>query len=72
MAISKQKKRIDISLPIEQAKWLNNFTKSRGITISKYISFLLYYKADEMLRILKIGPVDEEMLEILKTKWIED
>lgn len=76
MAVSKYKKRVMITLPEKQAEWLASFTKSRGITPSKYISWLLYYKADEMLRLLKVDETniytEEELREIAQAKWIDN
>lgn len=76
MAVSKYKKRVMITLPKKQAEWLTAFTKSRDITPSKYISWLLYYKANEMLILLKVDKTniytEEELLEIAKTKWLDE
>lgn len=77
MAVSKYKERVMITLPKKQAAWLKEFTKKHDITISHYISWLLYYKADEMLRILKIDESSiytaEDLRKIItETKWIDD
>lgn len=76
MAVSKYKKRVMITLPVKQAEWLAAFTRSRDITPSKYISWLLYYKADEMLRLLKVDETniftEKELQEIAQTKWLDD
>lgn len=74
--LGKNKKRVELSLPKKQAEWLANFCKSRDIKPSKYISWLLYYKADEMLSLLKIDETNtwtrEQLQEIIKAEWIED
>lgn len=76
MAISKNKKRVELSLPVKQADWLKQFCKNKGITPSKYITWLLYYKAEEMLLLLKVDHTniytEEELKQLIATKWIED
>lgn len=76
MAVKSNKKRVMITLPKKQAEWLSAFTKSKDITISKYISWLLYHKAEEMLVLLKIDETNiytrEELQEIAQTRWLDE
>lgn len=77
MSIRKDKERIIISLPINQIKWLESMSKRAGISKSKFISWYLARKAYELYQVLKLNenkPSDEEMeeiLDIVKTKWID-
>lgn len=78
MAVKKGKSRIIITLPDEQIKWLKSMTKRSKLTLSKYISWLLAKKVEELYYVLKFNenkPTDEELktiYEIAKIKWIDN
>lgn len=70
--------RIQITLSKAQANWLKNLCKKAGISTSKYISWILSKKADELLNLLNLNThfgnyTKEQIEEIMKTNlWIED
>lgn len=74
--VKNNKKRVMITLPKKQLEWLEGFCKNHNKTISKYISYMLAHKAEEMLLFLKIDEENiytrEELDEIIKTKWIDE
>lgn len=76
MAIKKTKKMLQVSISKEQYEWLDGFCKSRGVTKSKYIKWILCKKAEEMLLLLKFNPdtilTQEQLQEIISTKWLDD
>lgn len=79
MAFTKEQekdKRIRITLPPKQKKWLLDFCKTHKISVSKYISWMLAKKAEEMIEILRIDKNTyteeelDEIVRILRTKWV--
>lgn len=76
MAVKETNERVQITLTKKQSKWLKEFAKEHNITPSKYISWLLYRKAEEMITLLKLKKDDEltqeKFNEIIKAKWIDD
>lgn len=76
--IKKGKSRIIITLPDTQIEWLQKTCKRAGLTLSKYISWLMAKKIEEIYLILKYNenkPSDEEInqiLEIARAKWINN
>lgn len=77
MSIKQGKSRIIIALPDEQIKWLTAMSRKAGVTKSKFISWFLARKADELYNFLKFNdekPSPQEMeqlLKIIKTKWLD-
>lgn len=75
--IAKNNKEIRITLTQAQANWLENICKKANITKSRYISWILAKKAEEMLKVLNQNTTlyaytEEEISEILKTPWIDE
>ena len=72
-----QAKRLRITLPPKQKEWLLKFCKEHNITPSKYISWMLSKKAEEMIQILKIDKNTyteeelEEIQKIIRVKWVD-
>lgn len=77
MSIKQGKSRIIIALPDEQIKWLTAMSRKARVTKSKFISWFLARKADELYNFLKFEenkPSQEEMEQLLKiihTKWLD-
>ena len=78
MSIKKGKERIILTLPEKQVEWLRKMSKKADKTPSKFISIFLARKADELYNFLKFQetkPTDEELeelLKVIKTKWLDD
>lgn len=78
MAVKKGKTRVIITLPDEQLNWLKSMTKRTHLTLSKYISWLMAKKAEELYMLLHINenrPSDAELksiLEVARMKWLDD
>lgn len=53
--ISQNNKEIRLTLPKAQAEWLENTCKKAGISKSKYISWCLAKKAEELLKVLNLN-----------------
>ena len=75
--INQNNERITITISKAQAQWIKTICKKASITISKYISWTLAKKAEELLKVLNQNTTlynysEEEIKEILKTKWIKD
>lgn len=62
--VSNKNVRIHVTLSKTQKKWLDNFCKKHDITPSKYISWLLVKKAQEMIRILHVSNYEMNIEEI--------
>lgn len=68
--ISENNKEIRLTLPKAQAQWLENTCKIAGISKSKYISWCLAKKAEELLKVLNLNTAlgnysNEEIKEII-------
>lgn len=78
MSIKKTNERIIITLPTTQVKWLESMSKKAEISKSKFVSYFLARKADELYNFMKFNenkptPQElEELMEIIHTKWIEE
>ena len=53
--IANYNKEIRLTLPKAQAEWLENTCKIAGISKSKYISWCLAKKAEELLKVLNLN-----------------
>lgn len=75
--ISQFNKEIRLTLPKSQAEWLEKTCKKAGISKSKYISWCLAKKAEELLKILNLNSVmgnysPKEIKEIIQPDKISD
>lgn len=73
--VKNNKKRVMITLPKRQLEWAEKFAKEHGKTLSKFISYMLAHRADEMINFFEIDGnnyTKEELQEIINTKWVED
>lgn len=69
--------RIQITLSKAQANWLKNLCKKAGISTSKYISWILSKKADELLNLLNLNThfgsyTEEQIKELMNINWIDE
>lgn len=69
--------RVQITLSKTQAEWLEKTCKKARISKSKYISWILSKKAEELLKILKLNThfgnyTDEEIQRLMQVNWIEE
>ena len=75
--ISPFNKEIRLTLPKAQAEWLENTCKKAKISKSKYISWCLAKKAEELLKVLNLNSYlgnykKEEIAEIIEEPKITD
>ena len=75
--ISPFNKEIRLTLPKSQAEWLEKTCKKAGISKSKYISWCLAKKAEELLKILNLNSVmgnysKQEIKEIIEPEKISE
>lgn len=77
--VKSSNKRIMITLSSKQVEWLDGFCKNHDITASKYISWLLSKKAEEMLVLIENRQPNwweehftiEELTQIAKADWLK-
>lgn len=77
----RKKGNVELRITISEAqdKWLRKFCKTHGTTPSKWISFLLVKKTEELAAYLRwekhpeqTNEELEEMIRIAKTPWIDE
>lgn len=74
--IKKGNSRIMITITDKQKKWLYKFCKNHSLTPSKYITWLLSKKAEEMLLLLNMKKnnifTEEELMELVNDhSWLD-
>lgn len=74
--VSKNNKRVWITLSKRQANWLETNAKKLNISVSKLIKFLIDKNAAKMIEILRLKGISikdlEELIRIAKTPWIDE
>ena len=77
MAINNTKTRIIITIPKSQAEWIDKMAKKAQVSRSKYISWFMARKADELYTFMSFDEAKpsqedlDEIIKIIKTPWLK-
>lgn len=73
--IKETNKRIMITLPKKQVEWLYEYAKSKNLTPSNLIKYLLVKRINDLYDLVEAQKNPEklkEMIDLAKTKWAEN